>query len=160
MPQQLPRVRDFLPDASDPTVWTFVRPTPGNGLTLLHQTDTEESPRPAVMALRKLRLCPEEVVPFHVHEHKEKVYVALGEGALTAIVFIGNKFYHKYEVTLPGQQLVIPPGCPHALYYRGIRSCEYLVITSTNDGGDIRWEEATEELLLNRHKTAGEKPAP
>lgn len=148
--EPLPRIRDHLPESHGPEPWIFIKPSVGKELTVLHEADDQFSLKPVKMAFRRMTLSPGQVVPFHEHEEKEKTYIALGDTGFMQVLILTSSGMQRFALTADRQHLIIPAGCPHAIIYSGVQPCSYLVITSTNDPADIRWEDAAEELILNQ----------
>lgn len=107
---------------------------------------------PNVMAVRIMTLPNHTVIPFHMHEGKEKIYRYLGNGTL--VVTVINCGIKEFRLKRPGQMLVVPAGCPHFLRYFSRKyepCCRVVVISSSQNGNDIMWEDATDQLIKNRH---------
>lgn len=127
----------------------YVVPALDKEITLLHESDTEGSPRTRVMKALRLRLKKGNVVPTHIHEKKEKVYVSVGGVCRVFMVVDGERKQFVLEGSErkqfvsegSGSTLVVPPATPHGMYCES-QNCEILVIISSKDDGDIRWEEA------------------
>ena len=118
----------------------YVVPAPDKEITLLHESDTEGSPKTRVMKVLRLRLKRGNVVPTHIHEAKEKVYISVGGACRVFMVVDGEK--KQFILGAISSTLVVPPATPHGMYCES-ENCEILVIISSKDDGDIRWEEAT-----------------
>lgn len=150
---QLPRILDHLDRWGSQEV-TFVRPTAGNGLTILNTIATTDSPASCVMSIRKLTVSRSTAIPFHVHPKREKIYIYLSKDSYTSVLVKIEGAMQTFALHHPLDHLVIPPGCPHAIVHAAVSDGEILVITSSNDPDDIAWEDGIEELLKNEHQTA------
>lgn len=148
----IPNVIDFL-TKEEIGLATFIKPVVGREITLVHEDDCDGTlPVASVLAVRRLRLRDGNVIPFHVHLNKEKLYIFEGFGASRVTVII-NGTRHDYEMK-SGKQLIIPAGSPHCLSYFPLLAvtCNILVVSSSRDGGDILWEDGVEELIKNKRR--------
>ncbi len=136
----------------------YVKPKVDNGLVLLHEDVTEDSPASSVLSIRRLELQEYQAVPFHVHERKEKLYFYEGDpqgnGSVDVLTYEGDEF-KTYYLRSRSTRLVIPPATPHAVICwgagHGFKTCGILVVASSKDTGDIIWQPGIEELLKNEH---------
>ena len=152
MKMQTPSILNYLSEQERDRV-TFFRPSNDNGLLRLNVLDSEESPAATVMAIRKLRLQPGTVIPFHCHRRKEKVYIHYGNSHVEVLIEIGGEV-RKFMLRTKDDRLVIPPCCWHAVNVGGLVSgisSSLLIITSDSNPDDILWEDEMERLLLNKH---------
>lgn len=130
----LPSVLSYL-TAGQASVAKFIKPQMGEELDFINP------PNPEIMAGRILTLKPNMVVPIHVHTKKEKIYICQGPGIFT--VFIDNL---KYSMRM-GKVLVIRANHPHAVACFSKDHCQVVVVSSSQDGADIAWEERADSLL-------------
>lgn len=148
----LPSILDYLTETEKERV-RFIKPIAGNDLNKLHLADSNESPRAEIMAVSRLRLAEQTVIPVHCHVKKEKIYMSDGKSVIEVMIFRGGTV-ERYLLRNADDRLIIPACCPHAVHIGGIQSgysSSLLIISSTNDADDVYWEPATEELLLNKH---------
>lgn len=139
----LPRVVDHLLKFERQKA-IFTKPVP----EILFGEDSSASPKVNTMAVRQLTLKKYCVTPIHVHEKKEKIYEFKGPGNLVVGIFIDDLL--QYFTLKKDGLLVVPAGCPHFIKYfpyRGQDECKVLVITSSQDGNDIRWEDGADDLV-------------
>lgn len=153
MKASLPTITDHL-KGINLGIFKFFRPsTTSGGLQPVHQKDSATSPASEILSGTTMTLPPETIVPFHVHNGKEKWYRFLS-GSSVEVLMWRNERMEKYILTR-GSQLVIPKNIPHAVIHSCIDPCSILVISSSRDAEDIEWEPATEQLLENiREKAA------
>jgi len=132
---------------------TFVKPAPGKELEALHEAGSITKAQ--ILAVRRLTLQPGTVIPFHVHDRKEKLYIVEGPGFIRVLVLL--KHGGGWVPLGKGDQLIVPAGCEHFVKYflAGPNSpyipCCVLVVSSSQDGKDIRWDPETDELVKNKH---------
>ena len=83
---------------------------------------------------------------------KEKFYIYLGPFALLVGILRVDGTFHEYRLT-EGQMLAIPSGCEHYVKYLPDEDlpCQVIVISSSQDGKDIQWEDAADQLCKNEH---------
>ena len=146
----LPSILEVLGDEAKNV--RFVRPTLGNGIVNLNAGDLDYSPGTTILSIRSIEIGGDEVIPFHQHEKKEKVYF-LSRGGFTLYLWNGGEI-RKYHLKHPEDRLVIPPKVPHAVFSPPLdgsrRPNKMLVIASSTDS-QIDWEDGIAELLLNKH---------
>lgn len=136
----------------------YMQPKIGNGLVCLHQCSTEGFPASSILSVRKLVLQQYQVIPFHMHQRKEKLYCFEGDpqghGHVEVFMYEDDTL-KAYSLRSRGDRLVIPPATPHAVICWGVghgfKNCEILVVASSKDAEDIFWQPGVEELLQNRH---------
>ena len=138
---------------------TFIQPKPGKELTMLHEDGRLAS---KALAVRGLSLRGGEVIPFHCHQHKEKLYISDGNGTVEVFIYEDGDAPQKHALSKKDQRLLIPAGMPHAVRcvstLPGHETCSILVVTSSRDGQDIEWQPGLEELLLNKHRDSAKAP--
>lgn len=106
-----------------------------------------DGPKSTIMVARLLILEPNKVVPVHIHEKKEKIYICLGPGSVRVVIWVDNTpFEHKLH---SDETIVIPPNTPHYIANLGFvpEHSRVIVVSSSQDARDIYWEEKTEELI-------------
>lgn len=141
---KLPTVLDYLVKEELQRA-KFVKPALGKELEALHEEEA------SILAIRRMTLAPCMVVPVHMHEKKEKLYILVSPGVLRVVMDIGSRHCDIYMDLW--DELIIPAGCPHCLsYFPGIPvSCNVIVVASSRDSNDIQWEEGAELLIRNDH---------
>ena len=146
---ELLRVEDFLTGKERRVAW-FLKPVINEDITALCFNDSDESPESNILAIRELELSPNCVIPFHVHYQKEKFYYFLGPYGKLKVTIIINGVTRVFKMK-PGAKLIIPKGCPHYVSYftKFTARCKILVVTSSQDGCDIAWEDDVDELVRN-----------
>lgn len=153
VPGPVRRTLDYLrPEEARSAI--FVRPSLGKELEALHEMHSVTKAR--ILSVRRLTLMPCMVIPFHVHDRKEKLYMGQGPGYIQILVLLEHG--GGWVPLGDGDQMIIPAGCEHFVKYfpptivNEIRLPSiFLVISSSQDGADIRWDPETDELIKNKH---------
>jgi uncharacterized RmlC-like cupin family protein len=142
----LPSALEFLSAAEKQRV-TFVKPALGKEL---RDPFAGSEPAPRVLAARSLTMQPWTAVPMHVHEEKEKIYVALG--VLTPALVLAQGVcgcFESVEIKLvTGKPVCVPAGVPHFVKHTCTNApCTVMVISSSQDAQDIAWEANADQLV-------------
>lgn len=146
--KELPSVVSLL-DTHELSIARFIKPSIGNGLKEI-STGEGNSPISMVMPIRELSLLPGMVVPVHMHERKEKIYI--GKSLTPILVWVelrGRSL--RFSITI-GEVLVIPSNCPHFVACFSNHPCQVLVVSSSMDKSDIYWEKEANNLVAKSHK--------
>jgi hypothetical protein len=133
----------------------FVKPQLGTHLKTLLESETPISPGTTVTGVRRLSLNKGDVIPFHVHFNREKIYLFENEESVRVYI-ARDGAVRVYRLERNQQMFVIPPRCPHALHCvrttrAGLKCSIIIVINDVTDPTDIAWEPATDELIKNEH---------
>ncbi len=126
--------------------WSRFRPIRPQPVALL-QGD-EASPATIIMPVRKFGLRRNNVVPFHWHPLREKIYAfqggTYGDGHVDVYQIINGEL-KKFQLDDQNKLLAVNPGTPHALICRDSGrispECSILVVVSSHNLGDIVWED-------------------
>jgi len=158
-PSTLRQLND-VPDAllhrckpGEPNLW-FVRPTPGNGIEILHEDEPMEQLR-----IVKLSLCRRGCIPFHRHKIKEKFYYVLRQDkSFTAYLGIidPSTGVMSVKTLLPECTFVVPKNHWHMIWVTSDEDIKdfLLVVSSSQDGGDIEWSPDSDVLVHLTNKAA------
>ncbi|MES2470931.1 MAG: hypothetical protein V4526_01735 [Patescibacteria group bacterium] len=135
----------------------FVKPAMGRHIKEMHTDPNGALPITQKLAVRVLRLELQDAVPFHMHNHKEKLYISNSMGRIQVVMYPppGHRLYTgqplRIDLHAYGQQLVIPATWPHALHCTAVEEkqthSEIMVISSPNMDDDIFWEEDLARLV-------------
>lgn len=104
---------------------------------------------PNIMGVRILSLVGGTVVPVHIHKKKEKIYILLSLFSAPTVVVIvdGKPQEHKLEA---GKPFCVPADYPHFVKYLLGTICQIVVVSSSQDGEDIIWEDDADKLIVNK----------
>ncbi len=151
---KLPSIIDQLPKQIRQRIkeFKFVQPAVGEGIKKIFTDDTPTSPKSEVFAIRELTLGTEDIIPFHAHSGKEKMYICQSRECRIQIIILQHGEFTFYELKRKDDTVIIPPGCPHAVICDSFGTSEIRVITTSQDASDIIWEEATDQLITNKHR--------
>jgi quercetin dioxygenase-like cupin family protein len=144
--KELPSVLNFL-SAEEENKAEFLKPIIGQELETFCEFDTDVSPKAEVLTIRLMTLGKNSVIPCHLHEKKEKLYVFYGPGILHVGMIRENNF--RLFLMKAGTNLIIPPKTWHFVKYFPNKQmpCRILVISSSQSTEDICWEKRTNELI-------------
>lgn len=122
----------------EPNLW-FVKPSPGNGIEILHDNEPMERLRIVKLSLRS-RGC----TPFHRHKTKEKFYYVLQQdkpfmaylGIIDPVTGVMS-----VKTLLPELTFVVPKNRWHMIWNTSDEDINdfLLVASSSQDSGDIEW---------------------
>jgi quercetin dioxygenase-like cupin family protein len=127
-----------------------LKPFLGKELEAFFEADFPGSPYAHVLSIRLMTLNQNTVIPFHVHQRREKLYIFNGPGILEVGMF-REKELHVIPI-MTGAKLVIPPCTAHFVKYFPDEptACSTLVVSSSQEAGDILWENGVDTLIQNR----------
>ena len=133
----------------------FVRPQMDVDIFPLHERGRVVTPLCAeTLHIRRLHMEKDSVTPIHVHDEKEKLYVVIGEGQFTVIIWYGELFTLK-QISSIEPTFLVQKGVSHALFCTdtppGQDFAEIIVVSSSQNADDIAWESAAGELVKNEH---------
>jgi uncharacterized RmlC-like cupin family protein len=128
---------------------TFVKPSPGNGVLQLFTHDTRDSMATRRTVVAEVSLAAHQATPVHVRFEAEK-FIQVISGSADLVIWSGDKATTYALIQGLTCGVIVPPGCPHAVFTSGTH-LRMLVISSGPSEGDVEWEVATEELLRNEH---------
>jgi len=139
--------------SGEPNLW-FVRPSPGNGIEILHNDEPLQKLR-----VVKLSLCRRGCIPFHRHKAKEKMYYVLRQDKpFTAYLGIIDPTTGVMSVKtlLPECTFVVPENHWHMIWVTSDENInDFLLVTSSSqDGSDIEWSPDGNILVHLTNKAA------
>ena len=135
---ELPSAVDDLSPA-EAKLAKYVIPSPA---TLYRDDDGRMSIRTFILELNN-------VVPVHVHEKKDKMYVVSGPGSLGVVVFSPSGEKKSYSL-FSGQSLSVRRDHPHYLRYFAAdegSTMEVMVASAPDSRSDVRWESQATALV-------------
>jgi hypothetical protein len=106
------------------------------------------SPQATIMPVRKFGLRSNNVVPFHWHPLREKVYYfqggSFGDGHVDVYQVINGEL-EEFQLDANNRLLAVNPNTPHALICRETgrlsSECHILVFMPSHNVGDTVWED-------------------
>jgi hypothetical protein len=146
----------LTPTPGKPTLW-FVQPSPGDGITILHDQEGMCQLRTVKLSLRG-RGC----IPFHRHLHKEKLCIVQPQSmpfAAYLSVIDRDTGIMTTNRLLPEQTHVVPKDHWHMIWTTSDHEIHdlLLVVSSTQDTKDIEWSPTT-ALLVDLSKKSANDP--
>lgn len=117
-------------------------------VTPLCAEDSKDSPKTAIIAIRRLHLPRGIITPVHCHPSakREKLYIHEQIGGVVVVyIYSSNQWNEYYLHPNIRQPVVIPPGTFHSIFCP--HGADILVVFSNQDTNDILWEDGAEELL-------------
>lgn len=139
----LPSVMDYLSEDAKATI-RIIKPAMGHELQSLLDGQLQK------MSVRLLTMPVNTATPIHMHFNKEKIYVALDWLFATLVIIVDG---HAVEQQLnDGEPVCVEAEYPHFIKHtQGKLAAQILVISSSQDSADIKWENRADELIQNKH---------